>query len=102
MPYKDEKDLVKRNDYLQGQRGDWLSYWQDVANFCLPRKAWITTIKIYGEQLKFNYLYDSRAILALKKSASGFHSNLTNPASKWFSFRTLNEKYMQSGNVQRY
>lgn len=90
------------NDYLDGQMGDWKSYWQDVANFCLPRKAWITTIKIYGEQLKFNYLYDSRAILALKKSAAGFHSNLTNPASKWFSFRTLDEKYMQSGNVQRY
>lgn len=102
MPYKDIEGLIKRNDYLQGQRGDWLSYWQDVANFCLPRKAWITTIKIYGEQLKFNYLYDSRAILALKKSASGFHSNLTNPASKWFSFRTLDEKFMQSGNVQRY
>lgn len=99
---KDIKDLLKRNEILQGQRGDWLSYWQDVANFCLPRKAWITTIKIYGEQLKFNFLYDSRAILALKKSASGFHSNLTNPASKWFAFRTLNEKFMQSGNIQRY
>lgn len=96
------KSIITKNDYLQGQRGDWLSYWQDVANFCLPRKAWMTTIKIYGEQLKFNFLYDSRAILALKKSAAGFHSNLTNPASKWFSFRTLDEKYMQPGNVQRY
>lgn len=102
MPSKDIKQLILKNNYLQGQKGDWLSYWQDVANFCLPRKAWITTIKIYGEQLKFNFLYDSRAILALKKSAAGFHSNLTNPASKWFSFRTLNEKYMQSGSVQRY
>lgn len=98
----DIKTLIQKNIYLTGQKGDWMSYWQDVANFCLPRKAWITTIKIYGEQLKFNYLYDSRAILALKKSASGFHSNLTNPSSKWFSFRTLNEKFMQSGNVQRY
>ncbi len=94
--------LIQRNKYLQAQRGDWLSYWQDIANFCLPRKAWITTIKIYGEQLKFNYLYDSRAILALKESAAGFHSNLTNPASKWFDFRTLDDKYMQSGVNQRY
>lgn len=102
MPSQDIKQIVLRNTYLQGQRGDWLSYWQDVANFCLPRKAWITTIKIYGEQLKFNYLYDSRAILALKESAAGFHSNLTNPASKWFDFRTLDDKYMQSGENQRY
>lgn len=98
----DIKTLIMKNNYLTGQKGDWMSYWQDVANFCLPRKAWITTIKIYGEQLKFNYLYDSRAILALKKSASGFHSNLTNPSSKWFAFRTLEDRYMQSGNVQRY
>lgn len=98
----DVKNLIRKNDYLQGQKSDWLSYWQDVANFCLPRKAWINTIKISGDQLKFNFLYDSRAILALKKSASGFHSNLTNPASKWFSFRTLDEKFMQSGAIQRY
>lgn len=102
MATQDIEQLVKQQEYLQSQRGDWLSYWQDVANFCLPRKAWITTFKIYGEQLKTNFLYDSRAILALKKSASGFHSNLTNPASKWFAFRTLDNKYMQSGNVQRY
>lgn len=102
MPSKDIELLIRKNDYLQGQRGDWLSYWQDVANFCLPRKAWITTFKIYGEQLKTNFIYDSRAILALKKSSSGFHSNLTNPASKWFSLRTLNDKYMQSGAIQRY
>lgn len=102
MPSTDIKQVILKNNYLTGQKGDWMSYWQDVANFCIPRKAWITTIKIYGEQLKFNYLYDSRAILALKKSSAGFHSNLTNPASKWFDFRTLDDKYMQSGVNQRY
>lgn len=98
----DIKTLIEKNKYLTSQKANWMSYWQDVANFCLPRKAWVTSIKSYGEQLKFGYLYDSRAILALKKSASGFHSNLTNPSSKWFNFRTLNEKYMQSGANQRY
>lgn len=96
------KTLIARNNYETSQKGDWLSYWQDVANFCIPRKAWISTIKIYGEQLKFNYLYDSRAILALKKSAACFHSHLTNPASKWFDWRTMDDKYMQSGRSQRY
>lgn len=99
---QDIPQLIAKNNYLTGQKSDWMSYWQDVANFCLPRKAWITTIKITGEELKFNYLYDSRAILALKESASGFHSNLTNPASKWFDFRTLDDKFMQSGQNQRY
>lgn len=102
MSYSDIKTIITNNNDLTSQKGDWLSYWQDVSNFCLPRKAWITTMKIYGQQLKFNYLYDSRAILALKKSAAGFHSNLTNPSSKWSNFRTLDERFMQFGNVQRY
>lgn len=96
------KQIVTKNDYLQGQKGNWLSYWQDLANFCLPRKAWITTMKMSGEQLKFNFLYDSKPLIALNKSAAGFHSNLTNPASLWFDFRTLDEKFMQTGNAQRY
>lgn len=96
------KDVIKKYDYLYGQNGNWRSYWQDVSSFCLPRKAWLTTIKIKGESLQYNFLYDSRAILALKESASGFHSNLTNPASKWFSLSTLDQKHMQSGIVQKY
>lgn len=102
MPSKDIKEIVAKNDYLKGQDGDKLSYYQDVANFCLPRKAWITSIKIYGEQLKFNYLYDTRAILAVKESACGFASKLTSPVAKWFDFRTIDQKLMQSGNVQKY
>lgn len=102
MPVDDSEKLVFKSNYLQGQDGDKLSYYQDVSNFCLPRKAWITTIKFYGEQLKFNYLYDVRAILAVKESACGFLSKLTSPVTKWFDFRTLNPKYMQGGKVQKY
>lgn len=96
------KQIVKKYDYLWGQNGNWRSYWEDCADFVLPRKANITTIHIKGQQLNYNFLYDSRAILALKESASGFHSNLTNPASKWFSLATLDDKHMQSGIVQKY
>ena len=98
----DVKNLVLKSKYLEGKDGNKLSYYQDVANFCLPRKAWITSIKFDGDQLKFNYLYDSRAILALKESACGFLSKLTSPVTKWFDFRTLNPKIMQGGNVQKH
>ena len=93
---------IKRDRDLYTQKANTLSRWQDTTNFCLPRKAWMTTIKIDGQPLNFNYLYDSRAILAVKESAAGFHSNLTNPSSKWFDFRTLQDKFMQAGHVQRY
>ena len=99
---KDIELIIKQFDYKQGQRGNWDSYRQDVVSFVLPRKSWITTPKVNGARLQDDFLYDSRANLALKESAAGFHSKLTNPATRWYESRTMNQKFMQSGNVQRY
>ena len=96
------KQIISDYKYHKSERGTWESYWQDCANYALPRKAWVSTQKSMGMELNFNHLYDSRAILAVKKSAAGFHSNLTNPSSKWFQMGTLEEKWMQSGSVQKY
>jgi hypothetical protein len=96
------EQLLKEEEYKRGERGNWDAYRQDVNSFVLPRKAWITTVKVNGARLQDDFLYDSRATLALKEAACGFHSKLTNPAQRWFESRTQNEKKMQSGHVQRY
>lgn len=97
----DIKNLCMKNKYLEGKDGERFSYYQDVANFCIPRKAWITTIKTTDMQLNLNCLYDSRATLALKESACGFHSKLTSAVNKWFDFTTMDPSKM-SGDVERY
>lgn len=98
----DIKNLIIKSTYLAGQDGNKLSYYQDVSNFCLPRKAWITTIKVQDMQLNLNYLFDSRAMLAVKESACGFQSKLTPAVNKWLDFKTIDPKKMQGGRVQRY
>jgi hypothetical protein len=98
----DIKNICLKNDYLKGQAGNKLSYYQFVANFCLPNKAWITSIKNTDMQLNLNYLFDSRAMLAVKESACGFHSKLTSSVNKWLGFTTIDPKKMQSGKVQKY
>ena len=95
-------NILNEDKYKRGQRGNWDGYREDVCNFVLPRKAWITTPKVRGSRIQDDFLYDSRANLALKEAATGFHSKLTNPASRWYESRTRKEKFMQSGNVQRY
>lgn len=95
----DIKSIIQKNKYLTSQNGNWLGYFQDVADFCLPRKAWINSIKAKGETLKFNFLYDSTAIRASQKMVSGFHSNLTNQATKWFGF-TLYDQNKMSKNLE--
>ena len=96
------EEILGLNNYLQGQRGNWDSYYQDCADFVLPRKAWISSIRINGEQLKFNFLYSVRAIRDVKKAAAGFQSQLTNPSSKWFGFQPLDTKLRDSGRLQKY
>ena len=96
------KQVVGDYKYLKGERGAWESYWQDCANFALPRKAWVNTIKSSPQELNFNSLFDPRAILAVRKASAGFHSNLTSPASRWWQSEISDERYMQSGVVQKY
>ena len=96
------QDILLRDKFLSGQNDDWRSYFQDLADFCLPRKAWITTVKTKGERLKFNFLYDSTAIRSAKIMAAGFHHNLTNPSSKWFAQVTRDPKLMKDREVQLY
>ena len=95
---KPEK-IIKRNDDLSSKNSNWNSYWQQLATFCLPRKAWIDSIKITGEQLKLKTVFDSTAMRSLKTMAAGFHSNLTNPSSKWFNLRTRDMALMDSKDV---
>ena len=94
--------IIKDNEYLYGQNANWRGYFEDLADFCLPRRAWINSIKSKGERLKFNFLYSSEAIRDAKICASGFHSNITNPAQKWFMMQTRDIDLMDSYNVREW
>lgn len=92
--------IIQQNKTLSTNNANWLSYWQDLADFALPRKAWINSIRFKGDRLKFNFLYDSTAILALQTMVAGFHSNLTNPSTKWFGLQTKNLQLMENRSIQ--
>ncbi len=93
------EQIVKRVDLLHSQRANWSSYWQDLARFCLPQKAYITRSRVSGERLDFHQIFDNEAIRDLQTMAAGFSSNLTNPSSKWFSLGTRDSEFMKSKAV---
>jgi len=96
----DITQIMIDNELLTGLNSNWRSYFQDLADFCLPRKAWITSIKSKGETLKFNFLYDTTAIRSLRTMASGFHTNLTNPHTKWFGLYSRDLRLMKIKEVE--
>ena len=93
-------DIVKRSQDLIDANGNWYNYYEQLAEFCLPRKAQVISKRSPGTKLKMERIYDSTAIRSLKIMAAGFHSNLTNPSSKWFNLRTRNLELMKSRDVQ--
>ena len=94
------QEIIIEQEFLENQSANYRAYTQDLADFILPRKAWITSIRTKGERVKFNFLYDSTGIRALRIMSAGFHSNLTNPSSRWFALETRNKELMKDGEVR--
>lgn len=95
------QQLVKRYQTVKAGRQSWDSYWQELAYYCLPRKAYITEVKAVGDRLPTD-LYDSTAVNANQVLAAGLHGYLTNPQSKWFSLRMQNEKTDEISGVKEW
>lgn len=96
MPPSNVQEILIDNEFLTSQNANYRSYCQDLADFFLPRKAWIDSIKVQGERVKFNFLYDSTAILAARTAAHGIHSNLTNETMRWFALASLDDEDMKA------
>ncbi len=92
--------IIKRLKVKMSERANWEQVWQDVNNVFMPRKAYITRPRVFGEQLDFSRVFDSSAIRALNTMASGFHSWLTNPASKWFQLEMAERELMEIKEVK--
>lgn len=98
----DIKRIMQSNKVIKGNNDNMRSYYQDVADFCLTRKAWITSEKTSGERLKFRYLYNTQANRRIRTAAAGFHSNLTNPSSKWFMLAPRNQELAGKTHIKKF
>jgi len=94
------KEAIRRHKELEKLKSNWSSYWQELASWCLPRKAYITQKRTSGQQLDNSKIFDNSAIVSVKIMAAGFHSHLTNPSSRWFEFAMKNRILMEDKLVK--
>lgn len=83
--------LLSRYDKLKSDRANWEAQWRECAAFVLPRKNHIAGEFINAGERRNLKAYDATAIHANELLASGLHTMLTNPATKFFGFFTGNE-----------
>lgn len=93
--------LIKRFDTIKSNRATWEAHWQECADYCLPQKAIVTNTRAPGTKLKTD-IYDSTAVDSVPIIASGLHSYMTNPSSRWFALTMKNKALMEYAEVKRW
>ena len=80
---KELKDNLSR---LQNKRSTWESHWQEVADFCLPRKADVNVERTKGDKRNIQ-IFDATAVHSLELLASSLNGMLSSSANRWFQLR---------------
>jgi len=80
------KSLLSRYEKLEGQRQNWETHWQEVADYMQPRKADVTKSRSKGDK-RTELIFDSSPLQSVELLAASLHGMLTNPSTPWFSLR---------------
>lgn len=99
LPLTKAKRVTERWRQLKADRGNWESWWQELAKYCVPRKAEITETKSTGTQFDAD-VYDSTARDSAKIFAAGLMGHLTSPSVPWFKLRTQDDALMNAEGVK--
>jgi len=84
------KGLLSRYEKLEGQRQNWETHWQEVADYMQPRKADVTKTRARGDK-RNELIFDSSPIQAVELLAASLHGMMTNPSTPWFTLRFKDE-----------
>lgn len=81
--------LCKRFDHLKSSRGNWESYWTELARLLIPAEDVVHSFlnRTPGAEMNLQ-IYDSSAMHYNELLASALHSMLTNPSGQWFELVT--------------
>ena len=84
------KNLLSRYERLEGQRQNWETHWQEVADYMQPRKADVTKQRARGDK-RMEQVFDSSPIQAVELLSASLHGMMTNPSTPWFTLRFKDE-----------
>ena len=87
---KNAKEVAASFQQIKGKRKNWEEHWQEIADYVLPRRADVTTVRSKGDKRSEN-IFDGTAMNAAELLSSSLHGMLTNAASPWFSMRFKDE-----------
>ena len=96
---KEIETILTRHKRLAGQRSEWESHWQELAEVMLPRRADFTAEARPGNK-RTAKLYDSTPMLARRGLSSAIAGLLRPKTSRWFKMRTKDEALNERDEVK--
>ena len=95
------KSLIKRFDYIQQQRDNWDTHYQELGDYMLPRKADIVKKRSRGEK-RMEQIYDGTALQAVDLLSASLHGMLTSGASPWFHLDVKDTEFNADDDVREW
>jgi len=94
------RDAKARWAALQDERSSWISHWQEISDYLLPRSGrFISSDRNNGER-KHNNILDSTGTRSLRILAAGLMAGMTSPARPWFRLTTNDPELDESSGVK--
>ena len=94
----DAPEIIRRWEQLAAERVVFESTWQDVADYELGRRDFLTK-RTQGER-RDTKLFDTTAMQSADFLASSLHGFMTNPSTRWFELRIDDDYLEKSEPVQ--
>lgn len=82
---------LRRWNSLKNERSSWMSHWQEISTYILPRAGRYTRSDRDKGNKKNANIYDNTATRALRTLGAGLMGGATSPARPWFRLGTPNE-----------
>lgn len=93
------EELIKRFNKMKSGRTNWDKYWDEIAEYFVPRKSNVYGVMTSGQK-KENRLFDSESVHSVELLASALHGMLTNPSLTWFGLTSGDEKLDGQSNIR--
>jgi len=84
-------DIINRQQKLRGDRANWDSLYQEVADRCWPSMSDFVTQRSPGEK-RTQHIFDATAVLALDRASAAFHSLMVPDHQMWHGLKLGGDK----------
>ncbi len=92
--------MLNRWSALKSERSSWMSHWQELSNYILPRSGRFFVQDRNKGDKRHNNIYDSTGTRASRVLNAGLMGGATSPARPWFKLEIQDKELMKSPAVK--